>query len=259
MTEKDSLSLLYRFESIKYQAERILLEIDKWNRASTTVLGASSAFLAIQDNIKAKTIEGRSIIEEYNGVCGRARDILKVPDLIQIYLASDSNQGKVCGALRRMITRCDMVTGMIRESITPISSKEAARLESLREQLREISLSTHLPEIEYFNKNIEEAMREYERGSFLASALITSRVVIYILEQLEGETDLDKVGSLIEKGIIPRKRKDVSESILKACRKARNYSSHDIKIFPQASDSISLLGDCIGLFHYFIQLNAKTE
>ena len=259
MTKKDLLSLLHRFESIKYQANRILLDIESWNIGLTKVLSSTAGYLAVKQNINAKIIEGRKIIEEYNGVCGTVKKIVEVPDLTPFYLTADSGQGDVCGALRRMITRCDMVTGMIRESITPISSEDADTLKSLREQLRKISLSTGLPEMEYFDKNIEEAMREYERGSFLASALITSRIVVYLLDQLEGGTDLEKVNLLIERGIIPRKRKDVVASMLKACRKARNYFSHDIKVFPQASDSISLLGDCIGLFHYFVQLKAKAE
>ena len=255
MTERDMLSLLHRFESIKYQIERILLEIEEFNRYLIKLTYATAAYSTTKNIIDGKIIEGKNIIEEYNGACVTARKILKVPDLTQIYLASNIGQAGVRGALRRVITRCDMVTGTIRESITPISSEDANRLQSLREQLRKISLSIDLPEMEYFDKNIEKAMREYERGSFLASALITSRVVVYILSQLEGETDLGKVKLLIKKGIIPKKRKDVSESILKACRKARNYFSHDIKIFPQASDAISLLGDCIGLLDYFLQLN----
>lgn len=255
MTEKDILSLLHRFESIKYQAERILLDMEEFNRYLIRLTYATSAYSTTRSIIAEKIIEGKNIIEEYNGACVTAGRILKVPDLTPIYLATNIGPADVRGALRKVITRCDMVTGTIRESITPISSEDADRLQSLREQLRKISLSTDLAEMEYFNKNLEEAMREYERGSFLASALITSRVVVYILSQLEGETDLGKVKLLIEMGIIPKKREDVSESILKACRKARNYLSHDMKIFPQASDAISLLGDCIGLLDYFLQLN----
>lgn len=171
MTEKDLLSLLHRFESIKYQAQRILLGIEKWNVGLTKMLSGSGAYYTVKDNIKAKIIEGRKIIEEYNGVCGTVKKIVEAPNLTQIYLAAESGQGDVCGALRRMITRCDMVTGMIRESITPISPEDVDTLKSLREQLRRISLSTGFSETEYFDKNIEEAMREFERGSFLASAL----------------------------------------------------------------------------------------
>jgi len=50
-----------------------------------------------------------------------------------------------------------------------------------------------------------------------------------------------------EKGIIEKGRKDVHESIIKASRRARNFFSHDIKVFPRPSEAHSLLGDAIGI------------
>jgi len=48
-----------------------------------------------------------------------------------------------------------------------------------------------------------------------------------------------------EKGIIEKGRKDVHESIIKASRRARNFFSHDTKVFPRPSEAHSLLGDAI--------------
>ena len=107
-------------------------------------------------------------------------------------------------------------------------------------------LSEVLPDINY-KRNLSEAIDEYEKGDFLASALITSRVIIYALGQIPGESDEEKVKFLREKGIIEKGRKDVHESIIKASRRARNFFSHDIKVFPTPSEALSLLGDAIGI------------
>jgi hypothetical protein len=254
------LLLLHRFESIRDQAERILTEVDEFHKLLINV--SSIEPLARSDvlgNINAKIIEASNIVKEYDEARISARTFLKVRNLAAINLEPKSSEGQIRGALRRVITRCDSVVGMISNSISPISSEDVEKLRSLREQLRKISLSTELAEVELFVRNIEEAMSEYERGGFLASVLITSRVIIYLLDQLEGETDREKVKLLIDKGIIPKKREDISASTVKACHKARNYFSHDIKIFPQPSDAIAILGDYMNLLQFLLQLKIETE
>ena len=131
------------------------------------------------------------------------------------------------------------------ESITtPLSKEELDKLTSLRKELEK--LSEILPDINY-ERNLNEAIDEYEKGDFLASALITSRVIIYALGQIPGKSDEEKVKFLREKGIIEKERKDVHESIIKANRKARNFFSHDIRVFPTPSEALSLLSDAIGI------------
>lgn len=256
MEKTDLLLILYRFESIRNQAERILVEIDEWCKVLVNTPPIRTVVHAhIRGNISAKIIEAKNIIMEYSEACSTAKKTHMLP----IFLSDKATQGEIRGSLRRVVIRCDSVVGMIRDSVAPISSEEADRLQSLREQLRKISLSIDLTEIEFIDRNIQEAMKEYERGAFLASALITSRVIMWVLDQIEGKTVQEKVELLIEKEIIPKKREDISTFILKACHKARNYLSHDIKIFPQSSDAISLLGDCIGLFQFFLKLRTKIE
>ena len=111
-------------------------------------------------------------------------------------------------------------------------------------------MSIGTPEV--VSKNFKETIKEYESGHFLASAFITSRVIRYILDKIEGETDDEKIRSLISRGVIQKNRKDIHTSIIKASRRSRNYLSHDIGIFPDSSDSLSLLGDSISLLKYYI-------
>ena len=64
---------------------------------------------------------------------------------------------------------------------------------------------------------------------------------------------------LREKGIIEKDRKDVHESIIKASRRARNFFSHDIKVFPTPSEALSLLGDAIGILEKASKVLRKEE
>ena len=107
-------------------------------------------------------------------------------------------------------------------------------------------LSEVLPDINY-ERNLSEAIDEYEKGDYFASALISSRVIIYALNQIPGKSDEEKVNFLHEKGIIEKGRKDIHESTIKAGRLARNVFSHDIKVFPTLSEAHSLLGEAIGI------------
>jgi hypothetical protein len=90
-----------------------------------------------------------------------------------------------------------------------------------------------------------EGIREYEKGHYLASALISSRVIIYSLDKIPGKTDEEKVKRLRSKGKIEKNRKDLEQQFLKASKKARNFFSHDIKVFASPEEALSLLSDSI--------------
>ncbi|TES83913.1 MAG: hypothetical protein E3J91_00785 [Hadesarchaea archaeon] len=105
-----------------------------------------------------------------------------------------------------------------------------------------------------YEKNLSEAINEYEKGHYLASALITGRVIIYILAQVEGKTDEEKIKFLQDNKIIKRDRKDVKEFIIKASKKARHFLAHDINIFADPSDALGMLGDSVKLLGIFAKL-----
>ena len=146
--------------------------------------------------------------------------------------------------LRKIDIECGKAIGVLESIFTPLSKDDLDKRTALREELEE--LSEVLPDINY-ERNLNVAIDEYEKRDFLASALISSRVIIYALAQIPGKSDEEKVKFLREKGIIEKDRKDVHESIIKASRKARNFLSHDIKLFPTPSETLSLLGDAIGI------------
>jgi len=105
-----------------------------------------------------------------------------------------------------------------------------------------------------YEKNLNQAINEYEKEDYLASALIAARVIIYILSKIEGKTDEEKIRFLQDRNIIEKDREDVKEFIIKASKKARNFFSHDIKIFADPSDTIGLLGDGVKLLKIWAKL-----
>ena len=158
--------------------------------------------------------------------------------------------------LREIDIECDKAIGVLGNIATALSKDELDKLSSLVEELEK--LSEVLPDINY-ERNLSEAIDEYEKGDYLASALISSRVIIYTLNQIPGQSDEEKVRFLREKGIIEKDRKDVHESIIKASRRARNFFSHDIKVFPTPSEALSLLGDAIGILEKASKVLRKEE
>jgi hypothetical protein len=58
-----------------------------------------------------------------------------------------------------------------------------------------------------------KAIEESEQTHHLASALIASRVIIYVLEKIPGKSDGEKIDNLFQKGLIPEKREDVRTSL----------------------------------------------
>ena len=97
-----------------------------------------------------------------------------------------------------------------------------------------------------FTSSTSILLEVFPLGFFIILTDLETRLIIYALNQIPKKSDEEKVKFLREKGIIEKDRKDVHESIIKASRRARNFFSHDIKVFPTPSEALSLLGDAIG-------------
>ena len=178
-------------------------------------------------------------------------DMIKYKQKFGTYLRSIETKGvyewepdKQKALLRTIDIECDKAIGVLESIATPLSKGDLDKLTALRKELEK--LSEELQDINY-ERNLKEAINEYEKGDYFASALISSRVIIYALNKIPGKSDEEKVNFLHEKGIIEKGRKDIHESIIKAGRLARNVFSHDIKVFPTPSEAHSLLGDAIGI------------
>lgn len=164
--------------------------------------------------------------------------------LITILLPSYLNYGGQKALLTKIKIQCDKAIGVLESIALPLSKTDLDKLTTLRTELNK--LSEVLADVNY-ERNINDAINEYEQGHYLASSLISGRVIKYAMDQIPGDSDKDKVKFLREEGIIEKGRKDVQESILKASRKARNFFSHDIKVYPTPSEALSLLSEAFGI------------
>lgn len=230
--EPDIAGVLRQFESIKKHATLLRQSIIR----SSYYDSEEEVVSLVEDFKDAKT---HFDMIKYKQQFDTYLRTINIPE--RIYRLKTGEQKAL---LREIDIECDKAIGVLESIATPLSKDELDKLSSLRAELEK--LSEVLPDINY-GRNLEEAIDEYEKGDFLASALISSRVIIYALGQIPGESDEEKVKFLREKGIIEKGRKDVHESIIKASRRARNFFSHDIKVFPRPSEAHSLLGDAIGI------------
>jgi hypothetical protein len=159
---------------------------------------------------------------------------------------------------------CSIIISVCEDLMKPnIPPASIDRLNQLLAEVEKIEKDLPAEEI-FLADNIRMAIQEYEQGHFLASALIASRVIVYVFENIpseEAQKDRfqQKLQTLIKKGVIDKDRKDEQELFLKAAVHARHYLSHNIKIFPQVEQALSLISSAVTFCKYFIILNLQMK
>ena len=149
--------------------------------------------------------------------------------------------------------------GALETIISSLSPEEILNLKLLNQEVEEI-LKDLPDKLAYeFEKNLKEAIKEIEKGHFLGSALISSRLIVYILDQFPGENFKEKINSLREKGLIQEKGEISQEYVMKADKKARNYFSHNIKAFPDSSESLEILAISVRMLKLFKEYISKQN
>jgi len=154
--------------------------------------------------------------------------------------------------LKSIVINSHKALSAIKSLVSTLPIEQSKELESLKDELEKMSSS-----ISNINcvKNLRGAMEEYESAHYLASSLISGRVVLFCLQEM-GKDTKEIVTNLKEKGILKERGVETEEFIIKANRKARAYFTHDINVFPDPSDSISLLGDAVKILK--IAIKAKS-
>ena len=195
----------------------------------------------------------RGILNEYNDTVPQFDGIRMKFGFVQLWLNRVPIPPMLSedAILNKIEIECEGAIGALENIAVPLPKQDLDNLSQLRKELRE--LSAGLPNI-YFEKNIEEAIKECEQTHFLASALISSRVIVYTMEQITGKSDEDKIKTLVEGGAIDKERRDIQEVLIKASRMARNFLSHDIKVTPSPSDALSLVSDAVRILKLYYQL-----
>jgi predicted DNA-binding transcriptional regulator len=174
---------------------------------------------------------------------------------------------------------CSIMISVCEYLLKPkIPQESLERLPQLWSEVEE--LEKKIPEgKEFLVRNIREALGEYEQGHFLASALISSRVITYVFEKIPPPKEAQmlkdqmrkedqraqpsaaelKVRTLIEKGIVDGGREEEQESFLKFSKEARNILSHQAHIFPDATEALMLITSAITFCKYFIRLGLSND
>jgi hypothetical protein len=152
-------------------------------------------------------------------------------------------------SVRKLIIKCDFITGNLEQKISPITSEQRNKVLDLRNLLDKLSSEINNPVLE---GNVSAAMDEYEAGHALASWLISGRVVNYLIEQIpiddksNQDRTTERIKYLKKVGIIDDRDRDTKELLMRAARESRQVGSHQIGISPSiVADAQSLLADSI--------------
>lgn len=220
-----------------------------------------SAIRAYSHKLRQRTFANfqqvKGLIQEYGDArenFDRIKDALKLKTDLHLIVEYEISS-RWSAILLSIEIQCEKAIGTLESITIPLPKEDLDQLSSLREELKELSVK--LPNV-YFEKNADEAIKEYEQRHFLASALISGRVLIYALDQISGKSIEEKIETLQKRGIIDKERKDLQEAVTKADKKARNFFSHDIKVTPSSSDALSLLGDTLKMLKYITEISQRT-
>ncbi|MHA1593934.1 MAG: hypothetical protein ACTSXX_04240 [Candidatus Baldrarchaeia archaeon] len=159
--------------------------------------------------------------------------------------------------LREIRIGCDVVIGALNSILKPgIGPEIIDELKLLRQELEKLA-EKGLDVI--LGRNIKYAIDELEHGHYLASAMISSRVIRYIIDKIPGRTDEDKIKYLVQRGLIPKDRRDEERSLLTALRISRNFLSHRVDMLPEVEDALMLLSGTFKLSRVFMKLEEVSK
>ena len=183
----------------------------------------------------------KSLIESFNN------SITKDENFLEDLKVNPINTKGIISRLNEMITECDVIIGTLEGDISGLSSKQLDKLGHLKNEISVVckNLNTN------FEKNLIKSVELSEGGKFLGSALITSRVIDYTINQINGNNINEKIKTLIESGALEKDDDKTKEQIIKVSKKSRNYLNHRIDTFAEPSEALSLLGDCVTLLKIF--------
>ena len=233
-------------KSLRDQASIVIKDLNTLDHSYVELTGAyySSAKLEkVSEYILDSNSQARALIKSVENVRATAKELgLTLPEI--------DIRGEPRAALRQIIVMLDSAIGFVGEAKSNLSAEEKDTLGYLRKETIEVCRNLDIN----FEKNLTLAIESAEAGDFLGSALITSRIIAFVLDRIDGKEINDKIATLIAIGAMKEDRDDVNQSILKANKKVRNFLTHRIDTLADASDALSLLGDCIKI----LKLYTKT-
>jgi hypothetical protein len=251
MEERKLRGILSKFNSIKERAE--ILQQRIWNLENYLSGFANDYFSyhgKIEDaknRIKKVQIEIKTLIEYFNLDNQETSDALgiKIKTIIE-----DGNES----LLSQLISECDMVIGALENDAVLLSDSEKNKLDDLKKEANDICQKLDI----HIGRNIEESLIELEKGHYLASALITSRVIDYVLKHTQGDAVEDKIEYLNQINVFDKEHKLRQQQTEKISRLTRNLYNHRIDIYPTSSESLSLISDSLFLLKIYTSIEKKS-
>jgi hypothetical protein len=134
---------------------------------------------------------------------------------------------------------------------SPIESEKWDKLNSLRKEMAKLSAKLGNSD---FKRNINEAIKECEQNHFLPSAMISGRVIMYTMQNIQGKNYEEKTEFLMAKNVIEKNRKELSDRLLRSAKLARDRFAHDISVFAESTDAVVLIGDAIEILKLYSKL-----
>ena len=170
-------------------------------------------------------------------------------------LRSSLSRGETEVVLRDVIMGCEVAEQGLEALLRPLVEPSILdKLSSLRRELEKLEDEGLDASVV---KNLSEAIAEAEWGHYLASAMIASRVIRYIVDKIPGKRDEDKVEYLVESGVVSRDRKDIQKQVITSMRISRNFLSHRVDLFPDSGEALMLLGGAFSLARLMLSIRAQ--
>jgi hypothetical protein len=258
MYENKLFALLGKCKSIKQNALSILDNIDKYYSAYVeSVYNREKDLLqpSFLSSDTERTIHSHLeyMKHEVNGILSSFVDVANEAKELGINIRPPQEKISIEGLCRKMIIDCDSVITMLEHTLSPLSIKQRNLLETLQKDINELC-KTLDPD---FEMNLNKAIKNLNDGNSLGSSLIIARILDYMLSQLSsnktitGNSITEKMKTLVDINIIDTDIEIVTSLIIKAQKKVRNALDHTISYSPDASEALSLLGDCVSVMKIY--------
>lgn len=242
-------------EQIDYSINRIRGEHD-WEYSNNTDLDnyikenfTKGDFICIYTMYNSAKQEFYNIKKEFKSKI----KLIDIPEYdIKNYRENKIQLGDFITYLNIIKIQSNKAIGFLEKVMVPITDEERNKLKDLEEEFLK-----YYPKIqEDYEKNINKSFESYRKGHKLASTLISSRVIIYALDEIsdqivekKGEIKKENKTKQIVEYILENKLIDKHDEtrtyLVRIMKLARNRYSHDIKIYPDSGDPLSLLDGCL--------------
>jgi len=262
MVDKKELRILYN---------RIIRSIEDLNNISRYLLKASTDFFSNVNNYERclQSIETAiEIINLYNAL--NPKEIVSVScNLFEmegdIKIEDDTTKYSCIADIRRLEDALYIIRDYLNFQLSPnLNENEKREIEGLSKELEK--LQEQLERKIFYN--LKEALKELENNHYLASCLISGRIITYVIEYLQREEKSpqeDKINKLIEKlkgiGFIGEieNEKEAPKFLLDASKSARDATSHDLDVYINASDAFRLVANTFRICHFLIKYQKFKE